>query len=110
MAILRACSHGPRVHKSARVDPTFVPKSGFFTNLGQGLSNFGANCTTWLFRQNVGSFKQEIHLCLISGFLAVVFAHFKTNIICKVAFSLKRQITLIYRKNLAFSVHLCGQR
>ena len=42
----------------------------FYTNFSQGLSSkvgifliFLANFTSWLFWQNVGSFKQEIHLC-----------------------------------------------
>ena len=50
--------------------PTFVPKSGYFLLIWvkvcpQKLAflNFLANFTSWFFWQNVGSFKQEIHLC-----------------------------------------------
>ena len=52
-------------------DATFVPKYGyFFTHLGQSLSQkiglfptFSLNLTNCLFIQNVGSLKQEVHLC-----------------------------------------------
>ena len=69
--------------------PTFVSKSGYFLLIWvkvcpQKLAFFYflANFTSWLFGQNVGSFKQEIHLCPCFWlFLAVVFSQFCSNII-----------------------------
>ena len=54
-----------------RIDgPIFVPKSGYFLLIRFKAClkklvflTFKANFTSWLFLQNVGSFKQGIHLC-----------------------------------------------
>ena len=80
----------------------FISKSCLF------LIIFELIFTSWLFWQNVGSFKQEIHRCpCFLAFLSVVLWQFNLNIFQKVAFQLKRApfntiITLVGQMSKTF--------
>ena len=68
--------------------PIFVPKVAIFFKFGSRsvskswlFLNFLSNFRRQLFRQNVSSFKQEIHLCAVYGFLTIVLSQFCPNIV-----------------------------